>query len=113
MAKSSALPASAGETFSDAVSAFLVGSALTLNKVRLSVLAFLGYPFIILLLGHVAVGRDVAGVKHVVDERRLAPIAGKEEIVVGAQDAGFSHSLLLVSRLRILEMVENEIVGID
>ena len=102
-----------GKAFRHAISPIFVVDTLALGQVGHSSLALLGDPLVILLLRHLAVGRNSLCVEQMIDERRLAPIAGQEEEVIGAQDSCLGDSLLLESSGRIGEMVEDEIIVID
>jgi len=64
-----------GKAFGDAIGTELVRRALALSQVGLSLLALFGDPLEILLLRHLAVGRQFARFEQMVDKRRLAPVA--------------------------------------
>ena len=67
------------------------------------------------MLRHLIVGRKSISRKKLRDERRLTPVARKEEIVERTQDTSFGNSLLHESSCAFLaiEVVEDKIAVID
>ena len=101
-----------GEALGDAISTKLVRRTLALCQVGLCFLALFGDPLEILLLGHLAVGRQVVGIEQVVDKRRLSPVTRQQEEVVSPEHACLCNGLFLIGRRRFLELLDDEVVAV-